>query len=154
MDEPLDARRLAAWRAFLEAHRGLIDQLAEELKDAHGLPLTWYDVLVNLQEAGGKLRMRELAHRIVLSPSGLTRLIDRMSEARYVDRQPDDADRRGTWVVLRPEGWQALKDAAPVHLAGVAQHFGRHLDEEETAVLHRALGRVSEALDRPGATDR
>lgn len=154
MEQPLDPQRLAAWRSFLEAHRGLIDRLAAELEAARGLPLTWYDVLVNLQEAGGRLRMHELAHRIILSPSGLTRLVDRMSDAGLVHREQDDADRRGTWVVLDPEGWTTLREGAPVHLAGVAEHFGRHLDDEEARVLHRALARVSEALDRPRATTR
>lgn len=147
MSEPLDDDRMGAWQAFLRAHRRLLDQLAGELAEARDLPLTWYDVLVNVAGAPqGRIRMSELADGVLLSQSGLTRLVDRMVGAGLVDRVPCPTDRRGLLVVLTPEGRAALRDAAPVHLSGVARHFGAHLDDEEAVVLRAALERVVAAL--------
>ncbi len=91
-DEPIvPAPQMAAWRAFLTAHARLTDELARELRDRVGLPLTWYDVLVQLSEADDRrLRMQDLAGRVVLSKSGLTRLIDRMEREGLVSRSPCD----------------------------------------------------------------
>jgi DNA-binding MarR family transcriptional regulator len=147
MPGPLDADRLAAWRAFLTAHRHLVDRLAAELAEDQDLPLAWYDVLVNLDEADGdRLRMADLADRILLSQSGLTRLVDRMGGAGFVSREQCPTDRRGTFVVLTPEGRAALHRAAPVHLSGVAAHFGDLLSDEEARVLRDALDRVAGTL--------
>lgn len=144
--------RVAAWRAFLEAHSRVTEVLEQELKDEQGLPLTWYDVLVQLSEAPEqRLRMQELADRVVLSKSGLTRLIDRMAKAGLVQRAECDSDRRGTFAELTEQGYQRLRAAAPTHLAGVARHFTRHLDADEAAVLARTLRRIAEAAHEPPA---
>lgn len=148
MASVIDPTRLAAWRAFLQAHRRLVDRLAAELAEAHDLPLTWYDVLVNLQEAGDRrLRMTDLADRVLLSQSGLTRLVDRMAAAGLVDRQRCSEDRRGVYVGLTHAGYARLREAAPVHVAGVAAHFGDLLDAHEAAVLSAALERITSALE-------
>jgi DNA-binding MarR family transcriptional regulator len=148
MNDPLDPPRMAAWRMLLEAHRGLIDRLETELQDAKGLALSWYDVLVNLSEADRRLRMTELAERVVLSQSGLSRLVDRMAQAGLVERERCDTDRRGTWVVLTNRGRAVLEDAAPLHLQGVQEHFGANLTDEEAQVVARALAKVSKAVAR------
>jgi DNA-binding MarR family transcriptional regulator len=145
----LEPDRLAAWRGFLVAHRRLLDRLADELDEARGLPLGWYDVLVNLSEAdGGRLRPTELAERVLISASGLTRLVDRMAEAGLVARERCPTDRRGSFVVLTADGRRTLEEAAPVHLDGIARHFAAHLDDEEAAVLRRAFARIDAALGR------
>jgi DNA-binding MarR family transcriptional regulator len=148
MTAALDPHRMAAWRMLLEAHRGLIDRLEAELQEAKGLALSWYDVLVNLSEADRRIRMTELAERVVLSPSGLSRLVDRMAQAGLVTRERCETDRRGTWVVLTDRGREVLTDAAPLHLAGVQEHFGAVLTDDEAEVMARALSKVSNAVAR------
>jgi len=142
-----DAPRLAAWRSFLEAHARVTSVLEEELEAERDLPLTWYDVLVQLQEsAEHKLRMTDLAGAVLLSKSGLTRLIDRMCGATLVERAPDPLDRRGTYVILTPAGLDRLNDAAPVHMRGVEQHFARYLSDAETVAVRGAFTRVIEGV--------
>lgn len=142
-----DDEKVAAWRAFLHAHLVLTDVLERELAGATGLPLTWYDVLVNLHAAGGRLRMQELANAVVLSKSGLTRVVDRMAAAGYVCREPAEGDRRGLLAVLTDEGRTALEAAAPVHVQGIAEHFGRYVSDEEAAVVLDVFERLRLALD-------
>lgn len=144
--------KVAAWRSFLHAHLVLTDVLERELLAETGLPLTWYDVLVNLHAAGGRLRMQELATRVVLSKSGLTRLVDRMVTAGLVCREPAEGDRRGLLAVMTAEGDRALHEAAPVHLRGIADHFGRHVSGEEAAVVLAVFERLRTALGDDGAS--
>ena len=134
---------MEAWRAFLTAHARVTELLEDELEREKRLPLSWYDVLVQLQEADEhRLRMTELAGLVLLSKSGLTRLVDRMCADGLVDRSADPEDRRGRWVSLTDAGHARLKAAAPVHLRGVREHFIRHLEGEDAAHLARALGAV------------
>ncbi len=142
-----DASRLAAWRSFLEAHARVTSVLEEELEAEKDLPLTWYDVLVQLEEsAEHRLRMTDLAGAVLLSKSGLTRLIDRMCGAGLVERAPDPFDRRGTYVILTTAGYDRLQDAAPVHMRGVEEHFARYLSDAETAAIHEGFTRVLEGV--------
>ncbi|HEX3607228.1 MAG TPA: MarR family transcriptional regulator [Candidatus Dormibacteraeota bacterium] len=138
-----DPERLAAWRLLLEAHATVVDRLGRELEAETGLPLTWYDVLVQLNAAPqGRLRMRDLARAVLLSRSGLTRLVDRMETAGLVCREAHDSDGRGANALLTVAGRSALRRAAPVHLRGIDEHFARHLEAAEVAVLRTALDRV------------
>ncbi len=135
---------MAAWRAFLEAHARVTERLEQELEAEFTLPLPWYDVLVQLQEADEqRLRMTELAGAVLLSKSGLTRLIDRMLSAGLVARAPDPSDRRGIYVCLTEAGFERLREAAPCHLRGVEQHFTRFLSEDEARTIARALQRIT-----------
>lgn len=135
--------RLTAWRTFLEAHAVVVGALEAELLEARDLPLAWYDVLVALSEAPERrLRMQELADRVVFSRSGLTRLVDRMAGAGLVARAPCPDDRRGTFAVLTPAGLTTLRSASGVHLRGVREHFDRHLGDAEVATLVAAFARV------------
>lgn len=145
---PVPAAKLQAWAAFLTAHARVVDQLARELKDREGLPLTWYDVLVQLSEAEDhRLRMQELADRVLLSKSGLTRLIDRMEREGYVERRPCTDDRRGTWAIMTGLGYQRIAATAPTHLGGVREHFADVIDDDEAAALTAALRRVATRLE-------
>jgi DNA-binding MarR family transcriptional regulator len=137
-----ESDRLAVWAAFLRAHATVIAQLERELTTERDLSLTWYDVLFQLSSAGRELRMQELARSVLLSKSGLTRLVDRMEAAGLVARRTCDFDRRGTWVGLTPEGKTTLRRAAPVHLRGVGEHFLDKLDDDDLAALKVALDKV------------
>ncbi len=143
---PVPPRQLAAWRAFLEAHARTVEILTRELRDAEDLPLTWYDVLVQLNEAPERrLRMQELADAVLLSKSGVTRLIDRMERDGLVNRSRCSDDRRGTYAELTPEGLARLRGSAPTHLEGVRAHFAAFFDDEEAVTLERLLTRLAEA---------
>ena len=138
-DEPL----LAAWRAFLRAHAKVVDRLDHELQTEQDLPLTWYEVLFHLERAPEhRLRLSDLASRLLLSRSGITRLVDRMVAAGAIERQACPTDRRGAFAALTPDGLSRLRRARPVHLRGIEEHFARHLRPEEVDVVRAALERV------------
>ena len=134
------------WREFLEAHAVVVGVLEAELDAERDLPLAWYDVLVSLSEAPDRrLRMQDLASRVLFSRSGLTRLLDRMAAAGLVKRERCDDDRRGTFAVLTAAGGRRLRDASGVHLRGVREHFDRHLTDTDVRALHHALRKVLDA---------
>src|SRR5215213_3324818 len=136
-----------AWRAFLRAHAAAIGRIERDLAVWEPeLPLTWYDVLVSLVGAPEhRLRLRELAHEVLLSRSGLTRLVDRLEAAGLLRREPDPTDRRGAFAVLTEAGYEALRRTWPLYARGIKDHFARHLEGDEAAVLARALQRVADA---------
>lgn len=141
--------QLRTWRAFLRAHSRVTDLLEAELQAEKGLSLSWYDVLVQLEEAEGhRLRMTALAANVLLSKSGLTRLVDRMCEAGLVSREADEDDRRGRWVYLTGAGEERLRDAAVTHLRGVRRHFTSLLTAEAAATMAAALEAVAESAER------
>ncbi|GAC1342712.1 MAG: MarR family transcriptional regulator [Candidatus Dormibacteria bacterium] len=142
--------RLAAWRLLLETHSALTARLARELAAERDLALTWYDVLVRLSEAeGGRLRMQDLVGSLLLSKSGISRLVDRMEEAGLIARQSCPSDRRGQFAVLTDAGRATLRRAAPVHLRGIQDHFAAHLDDADVAALRQALGKIRAANPAP-----
>jgi DNA-binding MarR family transcriptional regulator len=136
--------RVGVWRTFLRAHAGALRELERELMAETGTPLGWYDVLLQLAEAPGRrLRMAELADRVLLSRSGLTRVIDRLQTAGLVRREPSPDDARGTFTVLTPQGMARLRAAAPTHLAGIRKHWLAHFSDDELRELAGLLGRVA-----------
>jgi DNA-binding MarR family transcriptional regulator len=137
-----DAERLAVWRGFLEAHATITGLLEHELLEQRDLPLTWYDVLLQLHEAGGRLRMQELADAVLLHKSSVTRLVDRMEAAGLVEREVDADDGRSRHTVLTTEGRQTLRWAAPAHLRGVQRHFAGHLTDTDVVALARVLAKL------------
>lgn len=139
-------QRMIAWERFLRAHAAVVPLLSQELEKAQRVPLNFYDVLLQLSQApGASLRVGELNERLVLSQSGLSRLIDRMQTAGLVDREADLQDRRGVVVRLTAAGLAALRRAAPVHLAGIEAHFARHLSDEEARLVAGVFQRVLDA---------
>ena len=139
----LSRRELNAWRGMLGTQSALIARLDDELEREHGLPLTSYEVLLHLnEEPGHSLRMGELAERLFLSRSGLTRLIDRLAKAGLVEREVCESDRRGYYAALTPEGEQRFAEARPTHLRGVREHFLSKLEPEDLDALARAWERV------------
>jgi DNA-binding MarR family transcriptional regulator len=134
---------LAAWRGFLRAHGALVKALDDTLEASHDLSLSSYDVLVQLRGApGNRLRMAELADAVLLSRSGMTRLVDRLERDGLLRRDTCSSDARGCFAVLTDAGHELLVKARPTHLAGVRERFLAHFDEAEMQVLAVAWGRV------------
>jgi DNA-binding MarR family transcriptional regulator len=145
MTEPITIRdpRLAAWSTFLRAHASVVRELERELQAEHELALTDYDVLVQLAGADERrLRMSDLADRLLLSRSGATRLVDRLVAEGLVERVVCESDRRGQWAALTDAGLARLRRASPTHLRGVATHFLDRLSADDLAALERMLGGV------------
>jgi DNA-binding MarR family transcriptional regulator len=135
-DSPIAPSELAAWRGFLRVHAELIRVLDAELRERHGLPLAWYDVLVVLVEAPHRrLRMGDLSASVLLTPSGVTRLVDRMSTAGLVCRERCSSDRRGYYAVATARGLALLSEARPTHRDGVRRLFLAAFEPHELAML-------------------
>jgi DNA-binding MarR family transcriptional regulator len=142
-----DERRMRAFEAFVFAHSAVFKQLGRELEEEEGLSMAWYEVLLRLSRAPGRrLRMQELADGTFFSPSGLTRLIDRMEEAGLVERAQCSADKRGYHAVLTEAGLDRLRAASPLHLRGIQQHFAKHLTDDEADTVALVLEKVLEGL--------
>lgn len=139
----LDELEMEAWLGLLTTHSALMAALDSELRAAHGLSLPEYEVLTFLSDAPDRrLRMSELAQRLRLSPSGLTRRIDGMVRAGFVRRETCDDDRRGSFAVLTDAGLSVLQKSAPDHVSGVRRHFLDRLSRrqlEQLAGVLRAL---------------
>ena len=134
---------LRAWRLYFESALALADVLNGELERDAGIPLRWYDALVQLEETPDGLRMNELAERILYSKSGFTRVVDRLEEAGLVQRVRPENDRRSILVVLTDEGRTTMKRARRHHRHSIEQHFSRHLSETDIKTLTRALEKLS-----------
>ena len=134
----LDDATLATWRAFLNAHARVTRAIGRDLAAA-GLPdLTWYDLLWTLYRAPGRsLRVNELAREVVLSPTAMSRFVDRVEKAGHVRRAADPADRRALQVTLTDSGVALLRRMWPVYSRGIEEHFGR-----QSADLREALERM------------
>lgn len=146
--EHLSDLHLAAWRAFLKVHATVVDQIDHDLVAAHRLPLSSYDVLIELYEAPERrLRMHELAQRVVLSRSGLTRLVDRLEAEQFLLRERSGIDRRGAYAVITEQGIAALRRAWPIYAQGISQYFAQWLTPEEAEVFVAALERVLRTPD-------
>jgi DNA-binding MarR family transcriptional regulator len=123
---------LGAWREFLRVHATLTRELDEELRRSHGLPLSSYDVLVNLESAPGRqMRMSELADAVLLSRSGLTRLVERLERDGLLARADCPSDARGSLAVLTDAGMAKLAEARKTHLRGVRERFLDHFDDAD-----------------------
>ena len=147
--EELSPAELGAWRGLLRVHTALVRELDAELEAAHDLPLSSYDVLINLRSAPGRrLRMAELADCVLLSRSGVTRLVDRLVRDGLIVRDTCESDGRGSFAVLTEEGEELLARARPTHLAGVRELFLRHFTDSELRTLAGFWEKV-----RPGAAD-
>ena len=139
----LDDDEQAVWRAFLDAHRLLFDELDRELQADAGMPHAYYEILVRLSEAPGHtMRMSELADRCLSSRSRLSHAVARLEAAGWVERRDADDDRRGTVAALTAGGLAALEAAAPGHVEAVRTHLFDQLTPTQVA----QLGRISRAV--------
>jgi DNA-binding MarR family transcriptional regulator len=141
----------AVWRRLLAVHGRLIARLDDELRTGYGLSLADYDVLVSLSEAqGGALRMRDLAERVMLSPSGLTRRVDRLVARGLVARRTCPSDGRGSLATLTGGGRELLEAAAPTHVDGVRRYLLEPLGSAALPGLGRALLTIGAATEPAG----
>lgn len=134
--------RKAAWEGFLQSQARLMQRLGDELEEAGKIPLSTYDVLAQLAENGGKLRLRDLVDRVVLSQPGLSRKVARLEQEGLVERLPDPTDGRGVVVKLTRSGRAALRSAAVVHIAGVERVFTDRISDAEAQVLAQVFARL------------
>jgi DNA-binding MarR family transcriptional regulator len=146
--DALEPAELAAWRGMLRAHTALVHELDAELRGTHDLSLHEYEVLLVLAQApDGRMRMSDLAAAVLLSQSGLTRLVDRLAGAGSVERTRCENDRRGLNAELTAAGSARLERARPTHLAGIRTSFVDHFDGAELEILAGFWERIL-----PGAT--
>ena len=144
--------RKDAWVGMLHVHAQTMSQLGQELDEAGKIPLSTYDILVQLTENGGLLRLRDLVNLVLLSQPGLSRKVARLEEEGLVERLPDPNDGRGVLVRMTRAGRAALRSAAIVHIAGIEREFTSKLSDEEAETLARVFIRLQNdrAID-PGS---
>ena len=136
---------VAAWRSMLLAHSRALRAIESDLEAAGTIPLTWYDVLLELNGADGRLRMQELGDRVVLSRTRVSRLVDELERRGLVAREPDGTDGRVTYAAITVAGKKALRATAPRYRRGIEEHFTRHLTADEQQIIAAALSRVVDA---------
>lgn len=150
VDRPLEPRdpRLAPWRAFLLAHRRVSRRLDEELRAEHDLSFGEYDALLTIAQAPDRrIRMRHLADEVVLSKSGVTRLIDRLVDDGLVERSACLADARGAEAVLTERGLARLRAASSTHLRGIDEHFLALFSDSDLEMVERVMSAVARNPD-------
>jgi DNA-binding MarR family transcriptional regulator len=149
----------AAWLDVFQANTLVVRALEKSVKQELGLPLAGYEVLVRLAEVSGgeRVRMQELARRVLLSKSGLSQLFTRLERRGLVERRGDPENLRVTYAILTAEGREALERARPAFRREIEERFARHLNEEEIRTIRRAMRKVIRASgDEPlseGAND-
>jgi DNA-binding MarR family transcriptional regulator len=152
--KPSCDERHTVWPLFIRTYSTLVEILEAELVHEKDLPLAWFEVLVHLQDrSDGRMQMNELADTVLLSKSGLTRLVDRMETAGLVRRTTSDSDRRIIYAELTARGRAQFSEAAPIAFAGVRRHFTANLTREELGALESALEKILRAA-APGDPHR
>jgi DNA-binding MarR family transcriptional regulator len=139
---------VAAWRAVLLAQSRAMRAIERDLDAAGQIPLTWYDVLLELNAAPDRrLRMQDLGLRAVISRTRVSRIVTELESVGYVERASDPLDGRATLATLTPAGRHALKQAAPVYLSGIERHFTQYLTTAQQRAVAEGLQRVIDAHD-------
>ena len=139
-------RWMPAWLALIRTHARLWDQLEAQVRHDHGLTIARYDVLAQVENAGGRLGLSELASSVVLSPSGLSKLLDRMEASGLIRRDPDPNDARSTFAAITPQGRSLVKKVRKSHHQLLQRTFGDALDDRDVADLSRIMGRIGASL--------
>lgn len=133
----------AAWAGLLRVHAALVPLLDQELQSAHGLPLTWYDVLLELNAAAGRrLTMSELGEAAVVSRSRVSRVVAELEKAGLVERMANPGDGRSAFAKITQAGRARLRAAAPTYLAAIDRHFTSRMTATEARTVATALGKV------------
>ena len=145
---------VAVWELLLRVHAAVVPRVARDVRADTGLPLAWYDVLLELERAPQcQLRMQELGARVVLSRTRVSRIVDDLSEHGLVTRQADATDARAALATLTEQGRHARRRAAPAYLRAIEEHFSAHLDPSQRAVVSRELRRILQAVSAGADTD-
>jgi len=143
MNKHLTDQQIAVWSLFITVHSRLIAKFETHLAQAEQIPLHWYDVLIELYEAPmHRLRMRDLAHNVVLSRSGLTRLVDNLEKEGLLQRQDDPDDRRGSYAVITDKGIVAMRAAWPIYAKLINDYFIQQLSEADAVLLSQIFQRL------------
>ena len=139
---------LEAWVRFLHAHAAIVRELSSELVAEHGLTINDYEVLLRLSRADDRrMRRVDLAQEVLLSPSGITRLLEGLERGGYVERETCKTDLRVVYAKLTDAGLAKLRAAGKTHIAGINRLFLDRFDEDERGVLEQLLGRLSSVDD-------
>ena len=137
------------WQEFLRAHRTIIDKMAEQMMRDHHLPLEWFDVLIHLADVpDGRLRQRTLRDRVLLSESGVSRLLLRMEQAGFVARNTADEDKRGVEITLTDKGRTAVIEATEAHVEMVSKLFTQRLTRTDLNALSRVLPKLTAECEK------
>jgi DNA-binding MarR family transcriptional regulator len=143
-----DTSRLEAWIRFLRAHSALTRQLSADLVADHGLTLNDYEVLLHLARAPERrMRRVDLAESVLLTASGITRLLEGLERSGLVERVLCDSDRRVAYAQLTGAGLEKLRQASRTHIAGIETLFIGRFNDEELATLSALLSRLPAAGD-------
>lgn len=138
-----------AWASLLHAHARVVARIERDLATAVDLPLPSYDVLLELGGAPrGRLRLQDLASRVTLSRSRVSRVVDQMVRDGLVAKEPDPSDARATFARITPHGRRVQRRAAPTYLRAIGEHFAAYLTDEQCVAVHDALGAFRSAPDR------
>jgi len=137
---------MPAWLALIRTHTRLWEQVEAQMRRDSGLTMARYDVLVHLDMAGGRLGLTDLAAAMLLSPSGLSKLLDRMAATGLVRRDPDPSDGRAAFAAITPQGQSLARKARHSHHEFLRQTFAQALDDQDLADLARIMGRLSAAI--------
>ncbi len=141
----LDGNELVAWRGMLFTYRNLTAAIDARLEREHDLSLSSYEVLLLLSKApDNSLRMGALADQLLLSRSGLTRLVDRLVARGLLERHTCPVDRRGTYARLTEAGVEKFREARPTNLAAIREHFVSRLDDDDLENLASAWGKLED----------
>ena len=151
MSMPSDAER--AWEALLRLHAALLPRLDRVVARDGGMPLGWYDVLLELRDGGGRLTMGQLADRVVLSRTRVSRLVDELTAAGLVGREPNPDDGRSAFAVLTTEGRRRFLSAARAYLPAIEREFAP-VDAARLAEVADGLENVLEAVTGERARER
>jgi DNA-binding MarR family transcriptional regulator len=142
--EGLTIQEAAAWQGLLRAYAALVRNVDGELREAHGLPLSWYDVLAAVARTPeGRIRMGELAGTVMLTPAGLSGVVDRLQRANLVERRPCEGDARGTYAVVTTGGLRQLQRAERTHRDAVRHHYTSRFDDTELELVGSVWNRVA-----------
>ncbi len=136
-----------AWGAVLQVHAALVPRIDRAVRLATGMPLGWYDVLLELQAAGGgRLTMSELAQQVVLSRTRVSRVVDELAAEGLVRREPHPSDARSAYAAITTDGRARFRQAAPVYRESIKREFADGLTDHDLATLARVLGKVRDRV--------
>ena len=154
MPADVDSRWMPSWLALVRTHTRLWEQVQAQMRRDSGLTMARYDVLAHLDMAGGRLGLTELAAAILLSQSGLSKLLDRMEAAGLVRRDPDPRDARAAFAAITPRGQALVKKARDDHHEFLRHTFAAPLDDADLADLARIMNRISASIPPAGTFSR